>query len=134
MYNKALDQLTDYPFDRLRLLLKDLEPPAGVEPMLMSLGEPQHTPPSLIKEIVASHSDEWGKYPPVAGSIDLLNAIKGWLIARYGLGSLELDVIDNIVSVSGTKEALFMAGDICIPRNKNGSRPAVLITNPFYQV
>ena len=48
--------------------------------------------------------------------------------------SLALDPVSNIVAVNGTKEALFMAGDICVPRTKNGRRPAVLIPNPFYQV
>jgi len=134
MYNKDLDKLTDYPFDRLRALLGGLEPPADVAPMIMSLGEPQHASPALIKEAVAAHADEWAKYPPVAGSPDLLEAIQDWLTRRYGLTSLKMTPADNIVAVNGTKEALFMAGDICVPRTKNGKRPAVLIPNPFYQV
>ena len=134
MYNKDLDRLTDYPFDRLRALLGGLEPPPGVEPMVMSLGEPQHPSPALLHETVAAHAAAWAKYPPVAGSPDLLDAIHDWLTRRYGLTPLTLDPTDNIVAVNGTKEALFMAGDICVPRTKNGKRPAVLIPNPFYQV
>ena len=134
MYNRDLDRLTDYPFDRLRALLGGLEPRAGADPLIMSLGEPQHVSPALIQEAVAAHADGWAKYPPVAGSKDLLNAVSDWLARRYGLTSLALDPISNIIAVNGTKEALFMAGDICIPRIKNGRRPAVLIPNPFYQV
>ena len=134
MYNRDLDRLTDYPFDRLRALLDGIEPPAPAEPVIMSLGEPQHAPPKLIQETIAAHADGWAKYPPVAGSKELLATISDWLTRRYGLTSLALDPVSNIVAVNGTKEALFMAGDICIPRAKNGRRPAVLIPNPFYQV
>ncbi len=134
MYNRDLDRLTDYPFDRLRALLGGIEPPASAEPVIMSLGEPQHAPPTLIQETVAAHSDGWAKYPPVAGSKELLEAVSDWLTRRYGLTSLALDPVSNIIAVNGTKEALFMAGDICVPRTKDGRRPAVLIPNPFYQV
>lgn len=134
MYNKDLDRLTDYPFDRLRSLLGGLEPPAGANPLIMSLGEPQHASPALIQETVAAHADGWAKYPPVGGSKDLLDAVNDWLARRYGLTSLTLNPATNIIAVNGTKEALFMAGDVCVPRTKNGGRPAVLIPNPFYQV
>ena len=134
MYNRDLDRLTDYPFDRLRALLDGIEPPTPAEPVIMSLGEPQHAPPKLIHETIAAHADGWAKYPPVAGSKELLATISDWLTRRYGLTSLALDPVSNIVAVNGTKEALFMAGDICVPRTKNGRRPAVLIPNPFYQV
>ncbi len=134
MYNRDLDRLTDYPFDRLRALLGGIEPPASAEPVIMSLGEPQHEPPTLVQETVAAHADGWAKYPPVAGSKELLDAVSDWLTRRYGLTSLALNPVSNIVAVNGTKEALFMAGDICVPRTKNGRRPAVLIPNPFYQV
>ncbi len=40
MFNTALDGLTDYPFDRLRALLGGIDPPAGLNPLVMSLGEP----------------------------------------------------------------------------------------------
>ena len=134
MYNRDLERLTDYPFDRLRALLGGIEPPASAKPVIMSLGEPQHAPPTLIQETVAAHADGWAKYPPVAGSKDLLDAVTDWIGRRYGLTSLAMDPVSNIVAVNGTKEALFMAGDICVPRTKNGRRPAVLIPNPFYQV
>ena len=59
MYNRDLDRLTDYPFDRLRTLLDGIEPPASAEPVIMSLGEPQHAPPTLVQETVAAHADGW---------------------------------------------------------------------------
>jgi succinyldiaminopimelate transaminase len=134
MYNTTLDTLTDYPFDRLRELLSGINAPGDKDPMIMSLGEPQHSSPLLLAETVNKHSDAWAKYPPVAGTPDLLNAIKSWLIKRYGLKLDALDATSNILSVSGSKEALFMVGNIAIPPKKRGQIPAVLIPNPFYQV
>jgi len=134
MLNRTLEQLTDYPFDRLRRLLDGLEPPADMKPIIMSLGEPQHEPPALITEVIARHSSDWGKYPPVLGTPDLLTAIVDWLVNRYKLADGFLDPSKHVVSVNGTKEALFMIGDLCVPRSKMGQRPAVLIPNPFYQV
>ena len=98
MYNRDLDHLTDYPFDRLRTLLGGIKPPASSEPVIMSLGEPQHAAPALIQEAVAAHADGWAKYPPVAGSKELLATISDWLTRRYGLTSLALDPVSNIVA------------------------------------
>lgn len=134
MFNQVLNKLTDYPFDRLRHLLNGIEPPENQKPVIMSLGEPQHDPPSLVGEVIARHANEWGKYPPVIGSPDLLNAITDWLGSRYQLVDGFIEPSRHLVAVNGTKEALYMVGDLCIPRNKSGQQPTVLIPNPFYQV
>ena len=134
MFNQALNHLTDYPFDRLRQLLEKVDPPIGQDPIIMSLGEPQHQPPSFVADIIAHHSTEWGKYHPVNGTPDLLNSIVDWLSNRYGLSDGFIEPTRHVVAVNGTKEALFMAGELCVPRNKSGQRPIVLMPNPFYQV
>ena len=134
MYNQNIDSLTDYPFDRLRKLLQGLEPPNNLEVLSLSLGEPQHKPPNFVTEIISNSSGDWAKYPPVIGSHDLLEAISEWLNKRYALSSQFIDVDSNIVAVNGTKEALFMLGDLSISRHTERPRPAVLMPNPFYQV
>ncbi|NQV57868.1 MAG: aminotransferase class I/II-fold pyridoxal phosphate-dependent enzyme [Rhodospirillales bacterium] len=134
MHNDALDGLTDYPFDRLRALLNGVDAPADIDPVIMSLGEPQHASPPILAETVAAHAGDWGRYPPVAGTPDLLAAIDEWLTRRYSLSGGTIQQDHNIVAVSGTREALYMAGDICIPKDKGGAQPVVLIPNPFYQV
>ena len=48
MHNDILDSLTDYPFDRLRALLGTTEPPAGMTPIHMQIGEPKHAAPEFI--------------------------------------------------------------------------------------
>ena len=40
----------------------------------------------------------------------------------------------NIMPVPGTREPLYQIGFICVPPEKNGQRPAVLMPNPFYHV
>ena len=42
--NDRLNQLTDYPFQRLTDLLGG---PATPDSIVMSIGEPQHAPPAL---------------------------------------------------------------------------------------
>jgi succinyldiaminopimelate transaminase len=134
MHNDALDRLTDYPFDRLRALLGPVTPPAGKAPVFMQLGEPQHPEPPIIAATVARHAGEWGKYPPVNGSDDLFAAVAAWLTRRYRLPAGMIEPARHIVAVSGTREALYMASDLCVPREKRGTTPVVLIPNPFYQV
>lgn len=134
MYNSRLDGLTDYPFQRLSALLADITPPADVEPLAMSIGEPQHPAPKLIQEELARHATEWNKYPPTAGTKAYRHAVADWLTQRYGLPADFIDPDKNTLPVAGTREALFMAGELTVPPEKNGQIPAVLMPNPFYQV
>ncbi|MDA0241410.1 MAG: aminotransferase class I/II-fold pyridoxal phosphate-dependent enzyme, partial [Proteobacteria bacterium] len=134
MINDAFGRLTEYPFDRLRALLNSIEPAAGIEPLIMSLGEPRHPSPKLLAEAVAAHADEWNLYPPTAGTPDHLAAIHEWLTRRYNLPAGMVDPSRNLIAVSGTREALFLAGSLIIPRSKFGKQPAVLMPSPFYQV
>ena len=134
MYNTNLNRLTDYPFDRLRGLLKNVKSPTDKTPMVMALGEPQHAPPPLFMDTIIKHTDLWAKYPPMAGSQEVLKAIKDWLTHRYKLDPNSIEHQKNIVNVSGTREALYMAGSISIPPQKHKRQPFVLLPNPFYQV
>lgn len=134
MINDRLDRIGDYPFDRLRALL-DSQTPRVNEPVLsLALGEPQHTPPAMVKEIINDTADLWGKYPPVWGTPDFRQSIKDWLTQRYGLDEAMVDADSNVIPVSGTREALFMIALTCVPERIDGKQPAVLMPNPFYQV
>ena len=132
MHNDKLNKLTDYPFDRLRALLNNLTGPTNKAPIIMSLGEPQHPPPRLLTETVNKSAGQWAKYPPISGTPEILSAIKDWLVLRYGLDVNTINESKNIIPVSGTREALYMAGAIAIPPKKNKQQPIVLIPNPFY--
>lgn len=132
--NGRMDAVGDYPFDRLRALLGDLQPPAGLKPIPLSLGEPQHAPPAFLAEIVAAEAAGWSKYPPMRGTEAARAAIAAWLTRRYALPGGMVDPETMVVPVSGTREALFMIALAAVPETKNGAKPVVLMPNPFYQV
>ena len=134
IHNTSLDKLTDYPFDRLRALLKNIPTPTNKKTMIMSLGEPQHSAPDFLADIISKHSEGWAKYPPIGGTEELLRSIKTWLINRYNLNPKSLNHQENIIAVSGTREALYMVGNIAISPKETGPQPFSLIPNPFYQV
>jgi N-succinyldiaminopimelate aminotransferase len=120
--------LPDYAFPRLRKLL-DAHAPGGPA-IAMTIGEPQHPMPAFVGPILAANIAGFGVYPPNDGTPELLTAIAGWIIRRYGvtLGH------DNLMPLNGTREGLFNACVALCPETKNGQKPAVLMPNPFYQV
>ena len=134
MHNDRLDRLTDYPFDRLRALLRDVDPPGDVAPVEMQIGAPRHPPPEFVRPILARDMADWGRYPPPNGPPELRAAIADWLARRYGLTAGAINPDRQIAVVSGTREALFMAALLVVPRQKNRRRPVVAMPNPFYQV
>lgn len=132
--NPRLDDLSDYPFAALRTLLDPVAPRRNEAPIAMSLGEPQHQPPPLLAETVAAHAREWNLYPPMAGIPDLRAAIVEWLQRRYRLPEGMLSPERHVLSLSGTKEGLYLAATLAVPQEKAGARPAVLVPNPYYLV
>lgn len=132
MFNERLDQLPSYPFPRLAALLEGIAP--GQDPLIMSIGEPQHTPPAMITEAIVANAHLWNKYPPGAGTPELRSAIKGWLDRRYNLPENMLDRDAHILPVVGTREALYLIATTVIPQDQPGPKPVVLLPNPFYQV
>jgi len=133
MYNTRLDGLTEYPFQRLTALLAGIEPPAG-DSIVMSIGEPQHTPPELLHKTLALNPADWGKYPPTPGSPDYRAAVAAWCATRYRLPAGFLDPEKHVLPVAGSREGLFLAAQLCVPPQKRGKTPTVLMPNPFYQV
>jgi N-succinyldiaminopimelate aminotransferase len=134
LVNDRLDRLSDYPFTRLAALLAEVKPRTNREPVIMSVGEPQHAPPALIDETLRANAHLWGKYPPTNGSPDFRAAAAGWLERRYALPIGLIDADRMILPVSGTREALFLAALLAVPEQKGGRTPAVLMPNPFYAV
>lgn len=135
MLNPRLELLTDYPFDRLRALLDGIAPPAGMAPLMLSIGEPQHAPPALVQQIIAAApSAQWGKYPPIDGTPGWRRAVADWLTQRYGLADGLIDADRHVLPAAGTREALYLTAALCVPEKKGENRPLVVIPNPFYQV
>lgn len=134
MLNPLIETLADYPFDRLRALLDGIVPPAEKPPLILSVGEPRHSPPPMVAQALAGDTAGWGRYPPVDGTPDFRRAVAGWLRRRYGLPEGLIDPDRHVLPVSGTREALFLIGQAVVPPEKAGGQPRVLMPNPFYQV
>ena len=135
MLNPLIDDLADYPFDRLRALLDGIAPPPGLAPLVLSVGEPRHPPPPLVAEILAAHADDWGRYPPVEGTPEFRQ--RGRRLAAPPLRPADglIDPDRHVLPVAGTREALFLIGQVAVPAAKAGpAPPLVLMPNPFYQV
>ena len=126
--NSRLSQLQSYPFERLRALLAGLTP-AGT-PIRLSIGEPQHATPDLIRHALTSHVDGLSVYPTTAGLDRLRETIAAWFERRYGLTAL--DPRTQVLPVNGTREALFAFGQAVIDPSR--PHPAVVCPNPFYQI
>ncbi|MEY4698466.1 MAG: hypothetical protein RIT14_2894 [Pseudomonadota bacterium] len=127
-FPERFSNLPDYAFPRLRKLL-DVHAPGG-EPIAMTIGEPRHPMPDFVAEVMAAHIAEFGVYPPNDGTPELLAAISGWLLRRYGVEVGD----DRLMVLNGTREGLFNAAVALCPETKGGKRPVVLMPNPFYQV
>jgi len=128
MVNPRLDLLTDYPFQRLTALLQGKP---GAEPLVMSIGEPQHRPPAFVAEILAAESAGWGKYPPMAGSPDFRKAAGGWLMRRFGLAEGTFDPDSQLIPLAGTREGLYQIAQLVVPDSmtnaKPGAKPPVVL-------
>ncbi len=135
MINPRLKALTDYPFQRLNALLAGITP-ADRPACLLSIGEPNHPLPSLLAESLAHEPGGWGKYPPTHGTPAWRAAVIGWLGRRYGLPEGFIDRDNGVVPVSGTREALYLTGQLVIPPMADSAvhKPLALMPNPFYQV
>ena len=135
MLNTRLDSLPGYPFTRLRRLLEGVNPPAGVAPVMMSIGEPQHPPPAIVAEVLAARAADWGKYPPLRGTAEFRRAVADWLTRRFHLPTGLIEPERHVLPVSGTREAIFMFAQVAVSRAESRhAKPLVLVPNPLYHV
>lgn len=132
--NPLLKKLQPYPFEKLRVLFKGVEPRAGFTPISFGIGEPKHPTPALIRDAVINALDGLASYPATLGSEPLRAAIAAWVMQRYGLESV--DPATEVLPVSGSREALFaLAQTVIDSRTTNAAEPPiVLCPNPFYQI
>jgi N-succinyldiaminopimelate aminotransferase len=129
--NPDLDKLQPYPFERLGMLKAGIEP-VDKPAIALSIGEPKHATPNLIKAALRDHLDTGLRtYPSTRGLEVLREGIAAWLTQRYGLSTGQLDPSRHVLPVAGTREALFAFAQAVVDR----TRPAtVLMPNPFYQI
>lgn len=128
--NPNLQKLQPYPFQRLRELFHGITPDARYKPINLSIGEPKHETPALIRDALVQNLGGLANYPTTAGIAELRQAISAWLSRRYQIPALDPE--KAIIPVNGSREALFAFAQAVI----DGSRPApvVISPNPFYQI
>jgi N-succinyldiaminopimelate aminotransferase len=125
--NPLLSRLHPYPFERLRILLAGKSANATFSPIDLSIGEPKHPTPQLIKDALVGALDGLAVYPKTAGTPELRRAVSGWLARRYGIAAPDPET--QILPVNGSREALFAFAQTVV---RPGAR--VLCPNPFYQI
>ncbi|NOS96529.1 MAG: succinyldiaminopimelate transaminase [Methylotenera sp.] len=128
--NPNLNLLQPYPFQRLRDLFKGITPNPAFTPINLSIGEPKHATPELIKNALVSNLSGLANYPTTVGSIELRTAISHWISRRYNIPALNADTA--ILPVNGSREALFALAQAII--DKTQPDPVVISPNPFYQI
>ncbi|MFA6179242.1 MAG: succinyldiaminopimelate transaminase [Candidatus Methylopumilus sp.] len=128
--NPNLNLLQPYPFQRLRDLFSGITPNQQLKPINLSIGEPKHATPALIKDALVNNLAGLANYPTTAGIVALRQAISAWATRRYGIPAL--DVENEIIPVNGSREALFAFAQAVVDSSKPA--PVIICPNPFYQI
>jgi len=125
--NPLLAKLQPYPFDKVRANLAGVTANPALKPIDLSIGEPKHPTPPLVKNTLAGALEGLAQYPRSLGLPELREAAAAWARRRYSLP--ELDPATQVLPVNGTREALFaFAQTVLEPGSK------VACPNPFYQI
>ena len=130
--NPLLDQLQPYPFARLREAMQGVNPPEGVTPVPLHIGEPKHPTPEVITNALTASLYELEKYPLTAGLPELRQACADWLQRRYD--GLTVNPDTEVLPVLGSREALFSFVQAVLNPVSDDLKPVVLSPNPFYQI
>ena len=128
--NPNMTLLQPYPFQRLRDLFKNVTPNAAYSAINLSIGEPKHATPQLIKDALVNNLAGLATYPTTLGSLALREAISSWIARRYNIPAPNPD--NAILPVNGSREALFAFAQVVVDRSK--TNPIVISPNPFYQI
>ncbi|WP_428673562.1 aminotransferase class I/II-fold pyridoxal phosphate-dependent enzyme [Roseibium sp.] len=130
-YKRGTSLPSSNPFQRLAELL-DGETP-GLDPIIMTIGEPQHAIPDFTAEVLAANMAGFRRYPPINGTPEFRAAIAAWLDRRYQLNGL-VDPEHGVLPLNGSREGLsFGAISARDQLDKGLDHPAVILPNPFYQ-
>ena len=130
--NSLLNQLQPYPFARLREAMQSVNPPEGVTPVHLHIGEPKHPTPEVITNALTASLHELEKYPLTAGLPELRQACADWMRRRYD--GLTVNPDTEVLPVLGSREALFSFVQTVLNPVSDDLKPVVLSPNPFYQI
>jgi len=133
--NPDLDRLQPYPFQKLAKLFAEVTANTAYQPINLSIGEPKHATPALIRDALSANMAGLANYPTTAGSDALRGCIAQWISQRYELPLL--DAKTEVIPVNGSREALFAFAQAVINRHPDDPKknnPVVVCPNPFYQI
>jgi N-succinyldiaminopimelate aminotransferase len=132
--NPDLKKLQPYPFEKLKALKAKALPtgkPAIAGHIALSIGEPKHESPKFVLDSITKNLDKLSLYPLTKGGIDLRTAIANWLTRRFKLSANIVDPEQQVLPVTGTREALFSFAQCFIDRTDDA---LIMMPNPFYQI
>ena len=135
--NSKLDLLHPYPFERLKELMVGIAPPDHLSPIALSIGEPKHQSPAFVKQALIDSVDQIAVYPTTKGSQALRQAISQWCTTRFKLAHNSINPEQNVLPVTGTREALFAFTQAVVNTSAVDSlakTPLIVSPNPFYQI
>jgi len=116
-----------YPFEKLTQLLSDITPNPDLEPLTLTIGEPQFQTPIFIQEKLCQTSPLLNKYPKTAGEQLLKDAQINFVKKRFCVDLKPNQIIPSF----GTREVLFNFPQFLLFDIKN---PVMAFPNPFYQI
>ena len=73
--------------------MADITPAAGLKEIRLSIGEPQHATPTLIKTALSEGLAGLANYPSTAGMPALRQAIAAWIGRRYGIPAPNAELV-----------------------------------------
>jgi aspartate/methionine/tyrosine aminotransferase len=130
-YQRGASLPSSNPFQRLAELLAGETP--GLDPIVMTIGEPQHAIPDFTAEVLAENMAGFRRYPPIAGSPEFRETIAAWLDRRYHLDGM-IDPEHGVLPLNGSREGLSFGAIAARDQLDKGlDHPAVILPNPFYQ-
>jgi N-succinyldiaminopimelate aminotransferase len=130
--NPDLQRLQPYPFEKIRVLLNGLQPPADKKLISLAIGEPKHPTPPFIFEAIQQNITGLANYPLTKGDSTLRVAIANWLTQRFQLPAHSVNPEQHVIPVNGTREALFSFAQAVVDRTQPNA--TVVMPNPFYQI
>lgn len=107
----------------------DAQHTGGLTHINLSIGEPKHPTPELIKQALIDNLDGLAVYPGTQGLPVLRKAISDWILRRF---DALIDPDTQVLPILGSREALFSFAQVVLDGCEVGSH--VVFPNPFYQI
>lgn len=130
-YRRGAALPSSNPFQRLASLLEGVTP--GMDPIAMTIGEPQHAIPEFTAKVFNDNMADFRRYPPINGTPEFRAAVADWLDRRYGLDGL-ISRDNGVLPLNGSREGLSFGAIAARDQLAKGlDHPVVILPNPFYQ-